>query len=410
MLVAALALLGAGVARADGPSVAVLGVEPVDVPDALASQLTDALRQRAAGTQGVKVVQGKDLIEIKMIFSCDLETPDCLAKAGKSLGADKLLYGQLKRANKKGHDVAVVLRVLDVHTAQIERSVSETVKKRELAAGNVSATAAKWFAQLVPVEARPTLTVTSEPSGSDVTVDGREVGKTPVTLRDLQPGTHSVVISAAGRQTQTRTVELRAGGASDLVVSLPVEEQPAVVVVPPTPKPPEPAVTTPPPNPIVTAPPPSSHPGRGAKIAALALLGAGVAAGAVAIYTWRSYNDLSGIASELNKPANPTQEQKDFFNHPTCTPPSSLGSGSDVQQYKSDCSRGQSFAAATTALWVVAGALAGASVISYIVGDRQARNAEKERKPSAARLFKQTLRVEPVFSTRSGGLQASFEF
>src|SRR5258706_7542148 len=91
---AAMLVAAAGVARAE-PSVAVLGIEPVDVPDASAVQLTDALRQRAAATGGVRLVQGKDLVEMKMIFGCDGETPACMAQAGKSLGADKLLYGTL---------------------------------------------------------------------------------------------------------------------------------------------------------------------------------------------------------------------------------------------------------------------------------------------------------------------------
>ncbi len=37
-------------------SVAVLGLEPIDVPEPLAQQLTDALRQRAASTGGVRMV------------------------------------------------------------------------------------------------------------------------------------------------------------------------------------------------------------------------------------------------------------------------------------------------------------------------------------------------------------------
>ena len=76
---------------------AVLGLESIDVPEPLAQQLTDALRQRAAATAGVRLVQGKDLIEIKMVFGCDGELPACMAQAGKALGADKLLYGTVKK-------------------------------------------------------------------------------------------------------------------------------------------------------------------------------------------------------------------------------------------------------------------------------------------------------------------------
>src|SRR4051794_17285375 len=125
----------AGTAWADTTSVAVLGVEPIDVPEALAQQLTDALRQRAAGTSGVRAVQGKDLIEIKMVFGCDQEQPVCMAQAGRTLGADKLLYGTLRKAGRGGAQVAVSLKLLDVKGGTVEHSVAETVGKRELAAG-----------------------------------------------------------------------------------------------------------------------------------------------------------------------------------------------------------------------------------------------------------------------------------
>src|SRR5450432_852107 len=81
----------ASAAHAD-PTVAVLGIEPVDVPEQLSQAVTDALRQRAAATPGIRMVQGKDLVEMKMIFGCDGEAASCMAQAGRSLGADKLLY------------------------------------------------------------------------------------------------------------------------------------------------------------------------------------------------------------------------------------------------------------------------------------------------------------------------------
>src|SRR5437763_15661777 len=89
---ALIALLVASSAQAADVSVAVLGLEPVDVPEPLAQQITDALRQRAASTAGLRMVQGKDLLEIKMVFGCPEELPACMAQAGKALGADQLRY------------------------------------------------------------------------------------------------------------------------------------------------------------------------------------------------------------------------------------------------------------------------------------------------------------------------------
>ena len=267
ILFAAFGLIAAaGQARAQTPSVAVLGVEPLDVPEALAQQLTDALRQRAAATAGVRAVQGKDLIEIKMVFNCDGETPECLAKAGKSLGADKLLYGTLRKAPgaRAATSVVLGLKLLDVKTAIIEKFINETVNKRDLAAGSVTGSAARWFAQLVEIDTKPTLTVTSEPPNAAVAIDGQPAGRTPVTLRELSAGTHTVGVSMSGHLTQTRSVELRPGGSHEVVVTLPpVEDQhPVVINNPPPANPPEPAVHA-----ATSGAPPTaaSHPGRSAR-------------------------------------------------------------------------------------------------------------------------------------------------
>ena len=72
-------------------SLAVLGVESIGAPGQLAQAITEALRQRAQTTLGIRPIAAKDLIEMKLIFGCDVETANCMAQAGKSLGAEKLI-------------------------------------------------------------------------------------------------------------------------------------------------------------------------------------------------------------------------------------------------------------------------------------------------------------------------------
>jgi hypothetical protein len=405
---AAVLLLGAPTsATAAEVSVAVLGLEPVDVPEPLAQQLTDALRQRAAATGGVRVVQGKDLIEVKMVFGCDGELPACMAQAGKTLGAEKLLYGTVKKGSSKT-TVTVALKLLDVKTAVVEKFVNDTVQKRELAVANVNAAAGRWFGQLLEVESKPTLTVTSDPPGGSVSVDGNSYGRTPLTLRDLAPGPHQVTVTMQGRQPFTRNVELRAGGSHDVVATLEAEA-PVVVRKEPV-KPPEPTpLVTPTPTPTPT-PLRNEHPGRTAKIVAGVLVGAAVVTAAVAIYTWRTYSDLETSAhTELEgiKPTPVPPQDQAFFMNPSCNVPADLQGSPGATKFHNDCTSGNNFANATTGLWVATGALAAAGVVSFVIGDRQAAKA-KER--NSATLIRQSLRVAPVFSTRGGGLTAAFEF
>jgi hypothetical protein len=407
LAIATLSFGAAASASAAEVSVAVLGLEPVDVPEPLAQSLTDALRQRAASTGGVRMVQGKDLIEVKMVFGCDGELPACMAQAGKTLGAEKLLYGTIKKGSSKT-TVTVALKLLDVKTAVVEKFVNDTVQKREIAGSNVNAAAARWFGQLLEIEAKPTLTVTSDPAGGNVSVDGNSYGRTPLTLRDLSPGAHSVTVTMQGRQSFTRNVELRAGGSHDVVATL--EPEAPVVVrkepVKPTPPEPSPLVTpTPTPTPLR-----AEHPGRTAKIVAGVLVGAAVVTAAVAIYTWRTYSDLETSAhNELEgiKPTPVPPQDQAFFMNPSCNVPADLAGTPGATKFHNDCTSGNNYANATTGLWVATGALAAAGVVSFVIGDRQAAHA-KER--NSATLIRQSLRVAPVFSTRGGGLTAAFEF
>src|ERR1022692_3153728 len=90
----------------------VLGLEAVDgAPDTLAADITDAVRQRVAATKDYQLLQGKDLVEVKLIFACSDEAPTCLSQAGKSLGASKMIFGNVK---KTGNDFMVTLKLLDV--------------------------------------------------------------------------------------------------------------------------------------------------------------------------------------------------------------------------------------------------------------------------------------------------------
>ena len=383
------------------PQIAVLGLEAVEVPEALAQGLTDALRQRAAGTAGLKVLPGKDLIEMKMVFGCDENAPTCMAQAGKTLGADKLLYGTLRKG--KGGSISVALRLLDVKNATIDRQINETVARKDLSPAQ--ALAARYFGALVDVDSKPVLNVLSDTPGAHVDVDGKDRGATPVTLRDLPAGSHTVRIAQAGRETMVKTIDLRAGGTFEINAQLEVAK---VVIVVPTAPPPgvvEPSAPT-----VVTPAP--RHPGRAAKIVGITAGVAAVVMGAVAIYTWRTYSGLEDTAHtnlealRTSAGSNPTATQREFFRSPTCSVPSGF-SGPALDQYQQSCNSGQTNATATTALWVVAGVLAAGGVVGIVVGDHQDRKAAAERRKG---VVQQSLQIVPVFGKEGGGVQAAFEF
>jgi hypothetical protein len=64
------------------------------------------------------------------------------------------------------------------------------------------------------------LEIRSDPPGARVTIDGQSRGTTPVTIRDLAPGDHQIVLEGGGRKV-TQAVRIDAGITAQLVVPLP---------------------------------------------------------------------------------------------------------------------------------------------------------------------------------------------
>jgi hypothetical protein len=73
------------------------------------------------------------------------------------------------------------------------------------------------------------LTITTDPSGASVSVDGRASGVTPLTLTDVRAGSHQVVISR-GASSVTRAVDVPAGATATVVATLAPAAPPAPVV------------------------------------------------------------------------------------------------------------------------------------------------------------------------------------
>jgi PEGA domain len=75
------------------------------------------------------------------------------------------------------------------------------------------------YVELQGVATTGVLEVRSEPSKARVTVDGHERGSTPLTLRDVAPGDHQVVLERAGWKS-TQVVRVEPGGIAQLVVPI----------------------------------------------------------------------------------------------------------------------------------------------------------------------------------------------
>jgi PEGA domain len=62
--------------------------------------------------------------------------------------------------------------------------------------------------------------------GAEVTVDGRSIGVTPLTLDDLSPGSHRVVLQIPGFKLWATTAQVKAGSRTRVAASLEQVQQP----------------------------------------------------------------------------------------------------------------------------------------------------------------------------------------
>jgi hypothetical protein len=199
---------------------AVLGIEPLEgTPDTVAAEMTDALRQRVAATKGYQLLQGKDLVEVKLVFACPDAAPACMSTAGKSLGADKLIFGNVKRV---GNDYQLTLKLLDVSRAVVESFTAETVPKKHADASGLRSLASGWLAKLSG-KGGGALRIRSNLAGAAVSLDGTRMGTTgsdPVVITDVAPGRHEVAVEKSGYTTTKQEFTLAAGQSLPLNLTL----------------------------------------------------------------------------------------------------------------------------------------------------------------------------------------------
>jgi PEGA domain len=237
-LAAALALCLVSTAASAETTVAVLGVEAVDAPVNSTALLANALKNRVRKTSGFKLVAGKDLDEIKLVFGCVDEKPTCMARAGKSLQAVKLVWGSLKKVSG-GYNLTI--KWLDVPRARVEKFVSENIGAQRVNQARADAIIARLTGSFL-VSSNGTIKISSNVSGAQVMLGPRVLGQTDagaVVLRDVPSGTHLVRVTKDGYRPWTQQVMVRGGETTELEAELePVKAGDGPIPMPlPKPKP-----------------------------------------------------------------------------------------------------------------------------------------------------------------------------
>jgi hypothetical protein len=161
-------------AQAGDVNISVLGLESAaGAPEGVATAITEAIRQRVSSTSGYRLVPGRDLVEVKLVFSCPDEAPTCMTQAAQSLGATKLIFGNLQPVGTDAY--LVTLKLLDADKVVVEGWSSEQVSKAQVTPAALRGPAQKWFAAL-----------TGQGAPANVKLTGGVVGAHPGGRRERQ--------------------------------------------------------------------------------------------------------------------------------------------------------------------------------------------------------------------------------
>jgi hypothetical protein len=231
---AAASALPAAALAADAP-VAVLGIEASEgAPDGLAISLTDALRQRITSTKGFRLVPGRDLVEVKLVFSCPDEAPSCMAQAGKSLGATKLIFGSVKKS--AGESYVVTLKMLDANRGIVDGWVAEQITKAQASGPGIRGPVQKWFATLTGQGGAGVIKVRGDVIGASVAVDGTPsgtIGTDDLLIPGVTAGKHDVTITKPGYNPVRRDVLVASGETAQVEVTMPRSAGPPTATIEP---------------------------------------------------------------------------------------------------------------------------------------------------------------------------------
>jgi hypothetical protein len=189
-------------------TLSVLGIEPAaGAPETIASAVTEALRQRVTSSTNYRLVPGRDLVEVKLIFSCPDEAPLCMTQAAQSIGSTKIIFGNVQPVGTDAY--LVTLKLLDAERGMVESWISEQITKSQTAPINLHAPVQKWFATLTGQALPATLKVTGGVIGASVWIDGIQaglIGNDGLTLSSVATGPHKLTVSKTGYEKWDRSV------------------------------------------------------------------------------------------------------------------------------------------------------------------------------------------------------------
>lgn len=370
-------------ARAAQVAVGLLGIDGASVEPGMGQALTEALRKHLPSLPNMRVeMRSQDLSEVKLVFGCTDEKPACMAKVGRSLGVDRLIFGSIRKL-PQATTYTVSLKQLNVVDSTIEKYITEAVPAEVLRDGSpqLNDLVGRWLPALLNDTSRGGFRILTDPPGASVQLDGVPLGQTPLAFGEVEIGEHTVRIEKPGLPPIVRTITVRGGQTDELSINL---LNPGEVAHSPAPA--SPAAEK---GGLVM----SKSLSKGLRIGAFVAAGIAGVAAISAIGTWRAYSGAQDAATLQLNPlydrllGNGTLGQyTNFFGSSqalsTCAPVATLMGDANYQGYLSECRRGNSLATATTGLWVVTGVFGALSLTAGLLSSLRTGDVSEAAPPA----------------------------
>lgn len=214
------------------PSIVVLGLSVAEEASAIdadtvgvVQDMTRALRhevRKSAGPYRLAPNSNKTLGEMAVFAGCSEESLDCMARIGKEMGGDLVLYGGLRRVRG---EYRVTVTLLDVRSRSWQPAVGRLSIARAKSSKSLSAWSRDLYARVTTMSNRGDgeVVITCNASAGVVLVDGARRGslvRGTARITGLDKGPRAIVIDAPGFRRHTGAVTIASGAAARLYVTL----------------------------------------------------------------------------------------------------------------------------------------------------------------------------------------------
>ena len=378
-------------------SVVVLGLRSLEGDDEFANSMTEGLRGAAKGVTGWRLIErAVSMAQMTLAHSCDEVDAACLNDIAKGLEAERVIFGTVRRTAARGkYDYEITVSVFNSTSHAIVDTQSVVVPKADAKVKKALAGHGQTLVgKLAAADANAgQLTILVNVSSAEVNIDGKWVGRTQdgkLSLENLDPGEHTLEVSAGGHQLYTQRIVVSTSERSSVSITLqPFAETPAEATEPgPV------AVTEP-----VEQPSHSSLTWLG-----FTLIGVG-AASAIA---WGA--SMYQVEYGFNRNATYKHYKEGYPNRTLDTCDAAIGNdmgaltAAELVDFKSMCRTGRLF---QTLQWVFLGAAVVAGGAGAYVLLNEANGDSEE---AQARAKRSRLAFNPLFERRSLGMEATLRF